>query len=153
MKSKGIAVLMVFMIMFAFAAPSGFAIGAKQGTASLLLPTTGQAMNNQLGTTKSKVMAGVEVAGVTTLAILGGTVGGPVIWAALGPLIANHIWSSVDAYQSAQQTNPMIQQQMTEAQRTLEFSRQRRFDREQAAHLNSRDRIQMAGEQAAMYAR
>ena len=94
-------------------------------------------------------MAGIEVASVTTLAILGGVVGGPVIWAAAGPLIANHLWSSVDAYRGAQnRIHPLVQQQMLDAQGTLEFSRQRRFEREQAVRSDIRDRILMAGETA-----
>src|SRR3989338_6570450 len=128
MRNKVLAVAVVFAMLLSVSAPSVFAIGAKQATASLLLPTTGQAMNGELGSTKSKLMAGIEVASVTTLAILGGVVGGPVIWAAAGPLIANHLWSSVDAYRGAQnRIHPLVQQQMLDAQGTLEFSRQRRF--------------------------
>lgn len=149
MNKKVLAVAMLVTMVFAASAPSAFAVGAKEAGASFLLPTSGQAMNGQLGTTKSKMMAGVEVAGITTLAILGGTVGGPVIWAALGPLIANHVWSAADAYKGAQyKVNPQVQQQMLEAQRTLEYSRERRFDREQASRSDLRDRILKAGELA-----
>ena len=108
-------------------------------------------MNGELGSTKSKIMAGVEVASVTTLAILGGVVGGPVIWAAAGPLIANHLWSATDAYRGAQRqdyVHPLVQQQMADAQSTLEFSRERRFEREAAFRSDVRDRVMMAGEAA-----
>lgn len=150
MKNKGIAALMAFMMLFMFATPSVFATGGKEATASLFLPTTGQAMNGQLGNTKTKLMAGVEVASVTALAILGGVVGGPVIWVAAGPLIANHLWSATDAYRNAQaktQYQPLAQQQMADAQRTLELSRERRFDRAQGERTDLRQRVMMAGEQ------
>ena len=147
MKHKALSLMLVFLMVFAFTIPSAFAIGAKEAGASLLLPTTGQAMNNEFGTTKSKVMAGVEVAAITTVAILGGVVGGGVIWAGLGPLIANHLWSSADAYKGAQRKqDPMVQQQMLEAQRMLEVSRQRRFEREQTGRSDIRERIRQAGE-------
>ena len=135
-------------MIFAFSTPSVFAVGAKEAGASLLLPTTGQAMNGQIGATKTKIMAGVEVALITTVAILGGAVGGGVVWAALGPLMANHAWSAIDAYKGAQnKVDPYVQQQMTSAQRTLDLSRQRRFEREQSARLSLRERIERAGEQ------
>ena len=149
MKNKTLSLAMIIFTMFAVSTPSAFAIGAKEAGASLFLPTTGQAMNNELGSTKTKVMAGVEVAAITTVAILGGVVGGPVIWAGLGPLIANHAWSAADAYKGAQyKRDPLVQQQMSEAQRTLELSRQRRFDREQTYRSDIRDRILNAGEPA-----
>jgi len=125
--------------------PSAFAIGAREAGASLLLPTTGQAMNGELGSTKSKVMGAVEVASLTTVVILGLAVGGGVVWAGLGPLVANHLWSATDAYKNAQnKQDPVVQAQMAEAQRTLEYSRQRRFDREQTARGDLRDRMQQA---------
>jgi len=152
MKHKVLAALIIVSMIFAVQTPSVFAVGASEASASLFLPTTGQAMNGQLGATKSKTMAGIEIAGVTTLAILGGVVGGPVIWAALGPLIANHVWSSVDAYKGAQhKIDPAVQQQMMEAQRTLDYSRQRRYEREQIERNDARERIRMAGEQAGAY--
>lgn len=148
MKQKVVALGLALLVVFAYSVPASYAVGAKEAAASLLLPTTGQAMNGQLGTTKSKVMAGVEVAGVTTLAILGGVVGGPVVWAAAGPLIANHVWSSVDAYKGAQTkvNNPLMQQQLMSAQNTLELSRQNRFQRQQYAQDDIRARLQAAQE-------
>lgn len=138
-------------MMIAAAQTPGYAVGAKEAGASFLLPTTGQAMNDQLGSTKTKVMAGVEVAAITTVAILGGVVGGPVVWAGLGPLLANHAWSAVDAYKGAndKQNNFANQQiQMSQAQKTLEFSRQRRFEREQTGRDDIRMRVAQAAEAA-----
>lgn len=142
-----------FMVL-AFAAPSSYAVGAREAGASLLLPTTGQAMNGDLGTTKSKVMAGVEIAAITTIAVLGTTVGGGVVWAGLGPLLANHLWSSTDAYRGAQEKQQQYfqqQLQMAQAQKTLDLSRQRRFEREQIARTDLRSRVAAAGEAAYAY--
>ena len=50
---------------------SVYALGGKEAAASLLLPTTGQAMNGELGKTKTKMMGAIEIASVTTIAILG----------------------------------------------------------------------------------
>ena len=149
MKHKVISLAVVALMVLAVSAPSAFAIGAKEAGASLLLPTSGQAMNGQIGNTKTKVMGALEVGLVTGTAILGGVVGGPVVWATVGPLIANHLWSATDAYKNAQNKyNPAVQQQMADAQRTLEFSRQRRFEREQNSRMDIRERIMRAGEVA-----
>ncbi|MCM8775048.1 MAG: hypothetical protein NC930_01645 [Candidatus Omnitrophica bacterium] len=149
MKSKWLCIIMALLMTLTAAAPGAYAFGMKEATASFLVPTTGQAMNGQIGNTKTKIMGGVEVAAITTVAILGGLVGGGVIWAGLGPLIANHAWSSIDAYRSAQyKRDPMYQQQMLDAQRTLDLSRQRRFEREQMGRSSIRDRIMLAGEEA-----
>lgn len=149
MKSKTVCLIIAVLMLFTLQTPLAFAVGAKEAGASLLLPTTGQAMNGELGNTKTKIMAGLEVGLITGTAILGGVVGGPVVWATLGPLIANHIWSATDAYRGAQQKNdPMVQAQMAEAQRTLAVSRQRRFDREEAERSGIRDRVEQAGQDA-----
>ncbi|MBN1688979.1 MAG: hypothetical protein JW893_07750 [Candidatus Omnitrophica bacterium] len=150
MKTKALSLVMAFFMLFAFTTPSVYAYGLKEASASMLLPTTGQAMNDELGSGKTKIMAGVEVAAITTVAILGGLVGGGIVWAGLGPLIANHAWSSVDAYQSAQEkyrTEVLAQQQMADAQRTLETSRQRRFEREETLRSDVRTRMAQAREQ------
>ena len=132
MSKKLMSLVLILLAVFTLSCPYAFATGIKEGAASLLLPTTGQAMNDQLGSTKTKVMGGIEVAAVTTVTILGVAVGGPVVWVGLGPLLANHVWSATDAYKNAQyQKDPVVQEQMTEAQRMLELSRQRRFEREQ----------------------
>jgi hypothetical protein len=126
MKNKFLIFAVLFLLLTSFSIPSGFAAGTKEAAASLLLPTTGQAMNGQLGNTKTKIMAGVEVASITTVAVLGAVVGGPVIWAGLGPLIANHLWSSVDAYRNAQYKNQnvSIQPQLVEPQRNYQTNPQ-----------------------------
>ena len=132
MKSKLLSVSMAVVVLFAAQVPSAHALGAREAGASLLLPATGQSMNGEVGTAKSKIMIGVEVASITTIAILGTVVGGGVVWAGLGPLIANHLWSATDAYKGAQtKRDPALQAQMSQAQQTLEYSRQRRFEREQ----------------------
>ncbi len=147
MKPKTLSLPLVFLIVFSLVAPSAFAEGGKEAAASLFLPTTGQAMNGELGSTKTKVMAGVEVAAITTIAILGGVVGGGVVWVGLAPLIANHAWSATDAYKNAQdKQDPAVQEQMAEAQRMLELSRQKRFEREQSQRSDIRDRVLKSSE-------
>lgn len=147
MKSRFLSVVMAAVVLFAANVPSAHAVGAREAGASLLLPATGQAMNGEVGSTKSKVMIGVEVASITTIAILGTLVGGGVVWAGLGPLLANHLWSAADAYKGAQTNrDPALQAQMSQAQQTLEYSRQRRFEREQAARGDLRERMRMAAE-------
>ena len=143
---KLLACSIAFLMIFATMTPSVFAEGMKELGASLLLPTTGQALNGEIGATKTKIMAGVEVAAVTTTILLATLVGGGVIWAGLGPLLANHAWSAADAFKTARssKTDPYIQQQLSQAQRTLDVSRQNRFDRES----DIRQRILKAGEQS-----
>lgn len=159
MKNKFLSLMLMAVLAFSFQAPSAYAVGARQAGASLLLPSVGQAMNGELSARKSKVMIGVEVASLTTIALLGTLVGGGVVWAGIGPLIANHVWSATDAYQSASSNNgaqvaqeynaapvTAYQPQMYDAQRTLEYSRQRRFDREQAVRGDLRERMLAAAE-------
>ena len=127
--------------------------GVREGFSSLVLPGTGQVMNGQASDFKTKVFGAVEIASIATTAILGGFVGGPVIWAGLGPLIANHLWSSADAHHNAQgkqqgfygQPQPY---QIAQSQRALELSHQQRFENEQSARSDIRDRIMQAGELA-----
>ena len=136
----------VFLMIFTVSSTSAFAVGGKEFGASLLIPTTGQAMNGEFRTTKSKIMLGVEVAAITTTVLLATLASGGVFWAGLGPLIANHAWSAADAYKSARKgdkNDPYIQQQLSSAQRTLDVSRQNRFDRES----DIRQRILNASEQ------
>ena len=142
---KALSFLVIFFVIMAFFVPPVFAVGAKEFGASLLLPTTGQAMNGQLGSTKTKIMGGIEVAAITTTIVLGFVVGGPVVWAGVGPLIANHAWAAADAYVNAQnKSDPYVQQQMVSAQRTLDVSRQNRFARES----DIRQKIIKAGEES-----
>lgn len=147
MKTKIFSILTVFLMLSTFMIPSVQAAGMKEAGASLLLPTYGQSMNGEIYKTKTKIMAGVEFASITTVIVLGTFVGGGVVWAGLGPLIANHLWSSADAYHGAQvKKDPQIQQQIMEAQKSLELSRQRRFDRLQDTQSDLRSRIAQAGQ-------
>ena len=145
---KTLSCSVVFLMIFASLSSSVFAAGAKEFGASLLLPTTGQALNGEIGATKTKIMAGIEVAAVTTTILLATLTSGGLFWVGLGPLIANHAWSAADAFKTAQSGNnsndPYIQQQLSSAQRTLDMSRQNRFDRES----DIRQRILRAGEQS-----
>lgn len=153
--------MLMAVLAFSFQVPSAHAVGARQAGASLLLPSLGQAMNGEFRTTKTKVMIGVEVASITAAVLLGTLVGGGIVWAGLGPLIANHVWSATDAYQSATAKSraavatpqafnaapiTAYEPQMYDAQRTLEYSRQRRFDREQAVRGDLRERMLAAAE-------
>ena len=148
--NKSLSALIVLTLIFSFN-PIAHA-KVKEATASLLLPTTGQAINGQLGNGKTKFMAGVEVASITAITIIGFAGGGPAVWFGAGPLLANHLYSSVDAYKNAgkaDQANITIaQQEMTDAQRNIEYSRERRFDREQDSRSDLRERIRRAGEQS-----
>ncbi len=145
MKLKHLALAVIVLMLIPALTPQAHANAAKAAGASLFLPTTGQAMNGQIGNTKTKLMAVAEVGLVTTTAILGGVVGGPIIWVALGPLIANHAWSATDAYVNAKNgQSPVVEQQVMDAQRALELSRQRRFDREETYQSSLRDRINQA---------
>lgn len=130
---KSFSCLIASLMIFTSLSTPAFATGGKEFGASLLLPTTGQAMNGEIGATKTKIMAGIEVAAVTTTILLATLTTGGVFWAGLGPLIANHAWSATDAFRTARSNNnndPYIQQQLSSAQRTLDMSRQNRFDRE-----------------------
>lgn len=131
---KILACLTIFLMISSVLCRPALAVGGKQFGASLLLPTTGQALNGEIGATKTKIMAGVEVAAVTATILLATLTSGGLFWIGLGPLLANHAWSATDAYKTARRANtdndPYIQQQLSSAQRTLDLSRQSRFDRE-----------------------
>ncbi|HOE69062.1 MAG TPA: hypothetical protein PK997_02880 [Candidatus Omnitrophota bacterium] len=143
---KFLSCILVLFLVTVFTVPSAFAAGGKEFGASLLLPTTGQTMNGQFGSTKTKLMAGIEVAAITATVILGFVPGGAIVWAGAGPLLANHLWSATDAFVTARKkdNDPYVQEQMLEAQRTLDVSRQNRFARES----NIRQRILKAGEES-----
>ena len=151
---KRVVAIITVSLMLVAGHTEAYAVGGKESAASFILPTTGQAMNGEFGTRKSKVMLGLEVAAIATIVVLGTAVGGGVVWAGVGPLIANHLWSSTDAYQSAQKKGTQGQagyysggyNEMTAAQRTLDYSRQRRFDREQELRGTLYERVQQAGE-------
>ena len=151
MKNNKLIAILTMLFIAVTVAPNLYAEGFREAGASLLLPTTGQAMNGQLSDRKTKIMAGVEVAAITTVAVIGFAAGGPAVWFGAAPLLANHLWSASDAYKNAQyQQDPIAadQQQLMDAQRTLELSRQNRFEREQAERYDVRERVRRAGEQA-----
>lgn len=149
MKTK-IAFLLTFALILTSSFPSiSYCAGGKEAGASLLLPTTGQAMNGELGAKKTKIMGGIEVASIATITAIGlGTGGAAVLFGAI-PLAVNHIWSATDAYRTAknQEAYGYNQQQVADAQQTIDYSRDRRFEREQAYRSNIRERIQRASEQ------
>ena len=148
MSKKFFSLALIFAIAFSLCPHSVYALGGKEAAASLLLPTTGQAMNGELGKTKTKMMGAIEIASVTTIAILGITTGGAAVMIGLGPLAANHLWSSVDAYKGAKnKQNLQAQDQLGDAQRSLELSREARFEREQGRRLTIRERLDRAREQ------
>lgn len=137
-----------------FASTSAHAAeGVKQGVSSFVLPTSGQYMNGEFSEGKTKLMATMEVAAITTTAILAATVGGPVVWAGIGPLIANHTWSGYDAYKTAnEKADPYAaysnDQQVYDARRDLDLARQQRYDYSANQSLSLRERMRLAGEQA-----
>lgn len=151
--SKKTLSIFVLVLTLVSNIPYASAEGFRQGAASLLLPTTGQAMNGQLGTGKTKLMGGVEVASIAAVVVLGLATGGAsVLWGAI-PLATNHVWSAADAYKNAGQKNQNFTvmapgQEMAAAQQTIESSRQGRFEREQAGRYDIRERVRLAGEQA-----
>jgi len=121
--------------------------GVKEGVSSFLLPTTGQSMNGEIGSTKTKIMAGVEVASITAIAILGTVSSGGAVWFGIAPLLANHTWSGVDAYRTARGgPDAMMAMQMNDPQRTMEYARMRRYQREEDFRGDLRTRVQQAGE-------
>ncbi len=147
---KKITALTVLIALLTMAPVPSYAAGGREGAASLLLPTTGQAMNGEIGAGKTKIMGGLEVASVATVAILGVATGGAIVWVGLGPLIANHLWSSADAYKTARRNEQPLYSEapMMEAQQTLELSRERRYAREGEYRTDLRDRLMKVREQA-----
>lgn len=154
---KMVSYLLLAVLIMISAQPSAQAEGLKQGAASFILPTTGQYMNGEFSQGKTKLMATMEVAAITATVILAATVGGPVVWAGVGPLIANHAWSGYDAYQTAKDKNqdPYASssyynndQQVYDARRDLDLSRQQRYDYANNQSLSLRERMRLAAEQA-----
>lgn len=145
-QSKLTSVFMLVVLVSSFTPTASAKV--KEAVSSFILPTTGQAQNGQLGAGKTKFMAGVEVASVAAITIIGFAGGGPAVWFGAGPLLANHLYSSVDAYKNAGNNGNNAQIEMYDAQRNLELSRERRFDREQEYRSDIRERIQRAGEQS-----
>lgn len=151
MKKQASFFILFFMVMTSISFPA-YAEGVKQGVASFVLPTTGQYMNGEFNDSKTKLMATMEVAAITTTVILASVVGGPVVWAGIGPLIANHTWSGYDAYKTAKEKNDPYaaygEQQVYDARRDLDLARQQRYDYANNQNLSLKERMRLAGEQA-----
>ncbi len=153
---KMVSYLALVLMVMSFVQAPARAEGAKQGAASFILPTTGQYMNGEFSEGKTKLMAGMEVAAITTTVILASVVGGPVVWAGIGPLIANHTWSGYDAYKTAKEkengtySGGYDQQagQVYDARRNLDLERQQRYDYANNQNLSLRERMRLAAEQA-----
>ena len=155
MKKMASYLILVLVVLASIQSPAQ-ADGAKQGAASFVLPTTGQYMNGEFNDSKTKLMAGMEVAAITTTVILATVVGGPIVWAGIGPLIANHTWSGYDAYKTAKEKKQgsydgnFDQQagQVYDARRDLDLARQQRYDNANNQNLSLRERMRLAAEQA-----
>lgn len=152
MKKMSLYVLFLFTVVSVYQT-SVYAEGVKQGAASFVLPTTGQYMNGEFNDGKTKLMAGMEVAAITATVVLASVVGGPVVWAGIGPLIANHTWSGYDAYKTAKEKNqdPWAvgqEQQIYDARRDFDLARQQRYDTVNNQNLSLRERMRLAAEQA-----
>lgn len=151
MKKTSSYFILVLMILASVQNPA-HAEGAKQAAASFILPTTGQYMNGEFSEGKTKLMAGMEVAAITATVVLATVVGGPVVWAGIGPLIANHTWSGYDAYKTAkdktQDPYSGQEQQVYDARRDFDLSRQQRYDYANNQNLSLRERMRIAAEQA-----
>ncbi|OGW81261.1 MAG: hypothetical protein A3B72_03285 [Omnitrophica bacterium RIFCSPHIGHO2_02_FULL_45_28] len=102
-----LAVLLLFVLI---AGPVGQAYAdaapLKSGGASLLVPGLGQYLNDDQATKGGKIkmaaMIIIEIGGIVATAVLGGTVGSPLVWAVgVSILAANHLWSATDAYMRA----------------------------------------------------
>jgi len=111
MSKKFIAVLLLATFMVA---ASGVAYAADtdkgeksltRGAASLVLPGWGQYLNGEMETKSGKIKTGamiiLEIGGIVTTILVGILVGVPAVWAGIGILIFNHIWSAADAYAKA----------------------------------------------------
>lgn len=89
---KFICILLCSALLF-----SGCATDLSSAGKSALIPGWGQRANHE-SKAKQVTMAVVEVAGITTTAVVGGIIGWPLVMVGVGVLIANHVWSATDAY-------------------------------------------------------
>lgn len=106
MNRKMISFLVLTVFLFS---ASGVAHAANEsltrGAASLIIPGVGQYLNGELDCKSGKIKTGamilIEIGAIVTTAVVGGVCGYPQIWAGLGVLILNHVWSGTDAYLKA----------------------------------------------------
>ncbi len=141
MNKKMISILLILLAVFTLHTPSSYATGGKEATASLFLPTTGQAMNGELGKGKTKLMAGVEVVSIALITTLGIATGGGIVWVGLAPLIGNHVYSSVDAYKGAKNKKNNLMNQREQTPGSIEMGNQNRYDRVQPYRSDLRERM------------
>lgn len=103
--NKGVAILLVALLLVAGSGTVFASESLTRGAASLVLPGWGQYLNGELDTKNGKIKTGamiiIEVAAIVTTAVVGGVSGSPAVWVGLGLLIANHVWSATDAYVNA----------------------------------------------------
>jgi hypothetical protein len=97
------------MLLLGMGVPAALAADEPMKAAgkSLLIPGWGQYQNGEFDTQKGKikvsVMAAIEVAAIVTTGVVGGICGAPQIWIGIGLFIANHVWSSIDAFVNAKE--------------------------------------------------
>jgi hypothetical protein len=112
---KKIALLLIIpMLLLGMGVPAALAgdESMKAAGKSLLIPGWGQYQNGEFDTQKGKikvsVMAAIEIAAIVTTGVVGGICGAPQIWIGIGLFIANHVWSSIDAFMNAKE-EPAVQ--------------------------------------------
>ena len=105
---KKISYLLILTAFFSFAvSPESQAskTGLKEGASSLIIPGWGQYQNGEFESETGKIKAGamiaLEIAAIITTSVVGGVAGYPAVWAGIGIFIANHVWSSFDAFLNA----------------------------------------------------
>ena len=85
--------------------------GMAESVASALIPGVGQIMNDdhQTGTGKLKIatMWLLELGAIIATPIIASTAGWPILMVGVGIFLVNHIWSSWDAYEGAQEPEAM----------------------------------------------
>ncbi|MFA6600207.1 MAG: hypothetical protein WC352_06140 [Candidatus Omnitrophota bacterium] len=104
---KLVILFMIPVLLLGAGMPAALAADTAMKAAgkSVLIPGWGQYQNGEFDTQKGKikvaVMAAIEVAAIVTTGVVGGICGAPQVWIGIGLFIANHVWSSLDAYMSA----------------------------------------------------
>ncbi|MSR77932.1 MAG: hypothetical protein EXS63_06895 [Candidatus Omnitrophica bacterium] len=105
-KTVAYFVILIIFSLVANACPILASSGLEEGASSLIVPGWGQYINGEFqtdsGRLKSGTMIAVEIAAIITVSVVGGVAGYPLVWIGIGLLLANHIWSSLDAYLHAE---------------------------------------------------
>ncbi len=98
---KLFSILMISILVCPAFSHNAYATGGQEVAASFFLPTTGQAMNGELGNGKTKLMAGVEVASIAAIAVLGIATGGaPELPASVGAIGRSEFRRPDDSHQA-----------------------------------------------------